>query len=40
MRLSNARHVTITKGWFEDTLRDFRPQEPIAILRLDADWFD
>jgi len=30
--------VTILKGFFEDTLPDFDPP-PIAVLRLDADWY-
>ncbi len=40
MRHSGARSYTTLKGWFQDTLRDFRPREPIAILRLDGDWYD
>lgn len=31
---------TIKKGWFKDSLVDFDFEEPIAILRLDADWYD
>ena len=28
------------KGWFCDTLSGFKPQGPIALLRLDGDWYD
>ena len=35
---SQARIIPI-KGFFEKTLREFNPP-PIAILRLDADWYD
>ena len=34
-----AREVHMVPGWFEDTLPSFAPKEPIAILRLDADWY-
>jgi O-methyltransferase len=40
MAISGVPHVTVTKGWFEHTLPGFRPSAPIALLRLDADWFD
>jgi len=40
MAMSRATDVTITKGWFNETLPGFRPESPIAVLRLDADWFD
>ena len=39
MRLSGAKHVTLVKGWFENTVPDFSPPTPIAILRLDGDWY-
>lgn len=29
----------VYKGWFEDTLPDY-PGNPIAVLRLDGDWYD
>ena len=32
--------VTAHKGWFEYTLKQFRPAKPIKILRLDGDWYD
>lgn len=27
-------------GWFEDTVPKFQPKRPIAVLRLDGDWYD
>ncbi len=39
MSWSRAKHVTITKGWFADTLPTYRGG-PIAILRADGDWYD
>jgi O-methyltransferase len=38
MRLSGATNVTITKGWFSNTLPTY-PGDPIAIVRLDGDWY-
>lgn len=32
--------VTAHKGWFEDTLPEFQPDNPIKILRLDGDWYE
>jgi hypothetical protein len=40
MAMSRATDYRIIKGWFEQTLPVFEPPEPIAVLRLDADWFD
>ena len=40
MAMSRATNFRIIKGWFDQTLPKFEPPEPIAILRLDADWFD
>ena len=39
MELAGVRYQ-IFKGWFNDTLPTFVPPEPIAILRLDGDWYD
>ena len=39
MKLSGAPHVTITKGWFADTLPTYTGG-PIAILRCDGDWYE
>lgn len=32
--------VTTHKGWFNDTVPEFKPERPIAILRHDGDWYD
>jgi O-methyltransferase len=40
MGLSSAHKYKIVKGWFHDTLPKFVPPCPIAILRLDGDWYE
>jgi O-methyltransferase len=40
MHLSKAKHVRIFAGWFNQTIPEFQPSMPIALLRLDADWYD
>ncbi|MDB5266923.1 MAG: hypothetical protein JWN89_738 [Parcubacteria group bacterium] len=40
MRMSGAKNVRIIKGWFNETLPNFTSDEPIAILRLDGDWYE
>jgi O-methyltransferase len=40
MWLAKTNRFQIHAGWFHDTLPRFSPYEPIAILRLDADWYD
>jgi O-methyltransferase len=30
----------LVQGWFSDTLPSFVPREPIAVLRLDGDWYE
>jgi O-methyltransferase len=35
-----TRSFHLHGGWFQDTLLSFKPSEPIALLRLDADWYD
>jgi hypothetical protein len=40
MRSSAAADYHIIQGWFEDTLSTFASTEPIALLRLDGDWYD
>lgn len=40
MSMSPAKQVTFKKGWFSDTLPGFVPPAPIALLRLDGDWYD
>ncbi len=38
MQKSGAVNFTIVPGWFEETLKEYKGG-PIAILRLDADWY-
>jgi O-methyltransferase len=40
MAMAGAKEVHIIPGWFNETVLGFQPTEPIAILRLDADWYD
>jgi O-methyltransferase len=40
MRLSGAKNVKITKGWFNETLPKETFENGIAILRMDGDWYD
>jgi O-methyltransferase len=40
MTISRADNYRIVEGWFDQTLPSFVPPQPIAILRLDADWYD
>lgn len=40
MLLSGAPRYKLVKGWFDQTLADFSPPSPIAILRVDGDWYD
>lgn len=40
MARANAKKVHIVKGWFNETVSGFVPAEPIAILRLDGDWYE
>jgi len=40
MKMSGANDYRFIKGWFEDTIPAFVPPEPIALLRLDGDWFE
>jgi hypothetical protein len=39
MARSGARDCHFVKGWFDETLPGFVPPAPIAVLRLDADWY-
>jgi O-methyltransferase len=36
----DTKKFNIYPGWFESTISDFKPSEPIALLRLDSDWYD
>jgi len=40
MLRSGATNFHLIEGWFNETLPKFVPPEPIALLRLDADWYD
>ena len=40
MSMSAARDFNLVAGWFKDTVVAFAPPEPIAVLRLDGDWYD
>lgn len=40
MSRSTAKDYQIIKGWFKDTLPQFTSKVPIALLRLDADWYE
>lgn len=40
MRMSGAENFEIVEGWFAETLRSHAWREPIALLRLDADWYE
>lgn len=40
MKMSGAANCSLVKGWFDQTLPNFRPPRPIALLRLDGDWYD
>jgi O-methyltransferase len=40
MRLATVPKYTIVKGWFEKTVPEFVPPCPIAVLRLDGDWYE
>jgi O-methyltransferase len=40
MKLSGVTNFTIVKGWFDQTLPNFSDDKPIAILRLDGDWYE
>jgi len=40
MRRAGVPSYRLIKGWHKDTLKDFVPTRPIAVLRLDSDWYD
>lgn len=40
MNRAGASRCSIVKGWFEQTLPGFKAEGGIAILRLDADWYE
>jgi hypothetical protein len=40
MQRASTSSFHLVKGWFEQTLPLFQPSTQIALLRLDADWYD
>jgi len=40
MAKSGAKNVKLVKGWFQDTTPGYKFDKPIAVLRLDGDWYD
>jgi O-methyltransferase len=40
MSKAGAQNAEIVKGWFENTLPNFKFNEEIIILRLDGDWYE
>lgn len=40
MKLAGAKHVELRQGWFDKTLPGFKAPSPIALLRLDGDWYE
>ena len=40
MKMSGVSNFHLHKGWFSDTLPHFQPETPIALLRLDGDWYE
>ena len=40
MKLAGAPRFATVKGWFNETLPKFQPEDRIAVLRLDGDWYD
>lgn len=40
MKKSGAMKYTIVKGWFNQTIPTYKLEQPIAILRLDGDWYE
>ncbi|SDR54656.1 Macrocin-O-methyltransferase (TylF) [Rhizobiales bacterium GAS191] len=40
MKMAGASRFELQPGFFDKTLPGFTPREPIALLRLDADWYE
>jgi O-methyltransferase len=40
MKFSGVSNVSIVKGWFNETLPSASIADGIAVLRMDADWYD
>ena len=39
MRIVGCTQYAIVKGWFKDVLPGYEFEEPIALLRIDCDWY-
>lgn len=40
MRMSPAKRFHLVKGWFNDIVPNFEFDTPIAVVRLDGDWYE
>jgi len=40
MKKTKVENVFFHKGWFNETLKTYKSRNGIAILRMDADWYD
>lgn len=40
MEKSGTKNFHLVKGWFQDTVPTYTFDKPIAVLRLDGDWYD
>jgi O-methyltransferase len=40
MKMAEVSKYQLVKGWFSDTIPNFKFDEDIAILRLDGDWYE
>jgi len=40
MALAGVEKYEVVRGWFDESLPAFQPDRPIALLRVDADWYE
>lgn len=40
MNMTGVSRYNLVRGWFDQTLPGFVPPAPIAILRIDGDWYE
>lgn len=40
MKIAGVRNATFERGWFSETLPNYHIDSPIALLRLDGDWYE